>query len=301
MLVFNRIPQYGDPSEQQQIFERLNIHVLCCKYCWLEHWKSERMSFPYWRLYWNKTEGAYVYYKQKVHLTPDKILLIPPHTPFSTNISGRENYTNQPYYLKGGWVTGNDEENDNIIRGNVLHMYIHFNLGLNFDNITPGLYQFNVDNRYSELIQTISDATKDQDQNFHFFSSLSIYNLIISLVNHLPGNLWRKEKMDARVRNIIEWMERNTGETVTNEALALKAHMATNSFSRLFKNNIGTTPHSYMTRIKIDKACEMLHHTHLSIDKIAEQCGFADRYHFSKVFSGSLGVSPGVYRKSFVL
>jgi len=301
MIIFNQVPPYGDPSEQHQIFERLNINVLCCRYCWLEHWKSERMSFPYWRLYWNKTNGAYVYYKQKLFLTPDIILLIPPHTPFYTNIYGKEKIVKQPYYLKGGWITNDKEENEYMAKGFVLHLYIHFNLGVNFDNIMPGLYLFKVDDAYLEIINNILKATKNSTKNFHFFSSLSVYNLIISLVNQLPENLWQKEKIDARIRSIIEWMEKHSGETMSNYFLASMVNMAANSFARLFKNNTGITPQKYIARLKIEKACEMLHHTQLSIEKIAEQCGFSDRYHFSKVFSKITGVSPGIYRKNFAL
>jgi AraC-like DNA-binding protein len=207
----------------------------------------------------------------------------------------------QPYYLKGGWITSDEEEDEYIAKGHVLHLYIHFNLGVNFDNIIPGLYLFNVIEGYQEIIENILQATKNQYQYFHFYSSLNIYNLIISLVNQLPGHLWRKEKIDARIRNIIEWMERHSDEFTSNQALASKVNMAANSFARLFKDNTGITPQQYLSRLRIDKACEMLHHTHLSIDKIAEQCGFSDRYHFSKVFSKVLGVSPGFYRKNLVL
>ena len=50
-------------------------------------------------------------------------------------------------------------------------------------------------------------------------------------------------------------------------------------------------------QIRIDKACNLLLHTDTSMDIIAEQCGFTDRYHLTKGFGKIKKTSPAVFRK----
>jgi AraC-like DNA-binding protein len=50
----------------------------------------------------------------------------------------------------------------------------------------------------------------------------------------------------------------------------------------------------------VEKACNLLHHSDLSIDQIASACGFSDRYYFTRVFSKTMAASPGAYRKNSI-
>ena len=88
---------------------------------------------------------------------------------------------------------------------------------------------------------------------------------------------------------------------LANIKLAGIVNMAPNSFARLFKQRTGQTPQAYIRKIRIDNACRLLHHSELSISTIAEECGFSDRYYFTKVFSDATSVGPAQYRKRFLL
>ena len=57
--------------------------------------------------------------------------------------------------------------------------------------------------------------------------------------------------------------------------------MATNSFIRLFQNEMHISPQTYVKRQKIDRACMLLLHTDMKIEDIAWSLDFANRYHFS--------------------
>jgi AraC-like DNA-binding protein len=295
------VPESGDPSSNQQTFEKLKINILCCRYWWLDEWKSHEMTFPYWRLYWNKNKGANVIYKQQLELGPDKIVLIPPFTPFSTHIHNENSNIQSLYNLKGGWIKSTEEEVDYLHKGSVLHFFIHFNLGFPYDNYPAGLYSFPINRDLISNINNLLYVLTNNETIFDITNSLHIYNLIISMVNKLPSELWQKKIIDYRIRDIIDYITRNSGTQEENSVLAAKVNMAANSFARLFKENIGVTPHVYISQVRIDKACDLLHHTNLSIERIAEQCGFFDRYHLSKCFKKIMNVSPAEYRKSLFL
>jgi AraC-like DNA-binding protein len=301
MIEFNKVPESGDPSTHQQTFEKLKINILCCRYWWLEDWQSQEMTFPYWRLYWNKNYGANVFYKQNVELGPDKIIIIPPFTPFSTGIINRTNEKPGVYNLKGGWIRNKDEESEYLKEGKILHFFIHFNLGFPYDNYPTDLYSFDVNPEILNNLNILLNFILNNGSDFSIDASLNIYNLIISVVSKLPGKFWQKKIIDSRIREIIDYIGRNPAIPDENKELAEKVKMAANSFARLFKENIGITPHAYINQIRIDKACDLLHHTNNSLERIAELCGFFDRYHLSKSFKKTMHVSPAEYRKGLFI
>lgn len=67
-------------------------------------------------------------------------------------------------------------------------------------------------------------------------------------------------------------------------------------FKKLFIEKYGVPPVKYVTKLKIDRACELLQTKMFSVSKIAEICGFENVYYFSNVFKKYTGVSPKNYR-----
>ena len=298
---FKKNPESGDPSRIQQSFEKMSINVHCCRYWWLNHWCIQRLSYPYWRLYWNKTPGAYVYYKTKVALDPDHIILIPPHTAFSTNIETGAKSKHDEYCLEGGWVQSPEKEIEAMENGHILHFFIHFNLGYAFDNIAPAIYHFPAEPDLLKSIGGITEYLKQGKRNFGHGESMEIFHLISSLIRLVPPDDWGQPAVSAGILNIMNYIQRYLDEQITNEKLAHMANMATNSFSRLFKQQTGHTPQSYIRKMRIENACMLLLHSGSAISNIADACGFSDRYYFSKVFKQETRVSPALYRKNLHL
>jgi AraC-like DNA-binding protein len=48
---------------------------------------------------------------------------------------------------------------------------------------------------------------------------------------------------------------------MNNKTLAEVIHMAPNSFSRLFRENMGITPHQFLQKRKVAYACELFEHS----------------------------------------
>ena len=58
------------------------------------------------------------------------------------------------------------------------------------------------------------------------------------------------------------------------------------------------TPMKQLYSKRVEIAADLLLHTGLCVAEIAEQCGFADQFHFSRKFKESLGRSPQAWRTS---
>lgn len=67
-------------------------------------------------------------------------------------------------------------------------------------------------------------------------------------------------------------------------------------FSSIFKQGTGQSFSEYLTRVRMDKACELLKCTNLRTSEIGEQAGYSDPHYFSAVFKKVMGQPPKDFR-----
>lgn len=299
MTIIKSKPDKGDPSDVIQFFPGYNIQLLCCRHWWLEQWEHSELSFPYWRIYHNSYEGAKIVYNNtEYELSPDRIILIPPNTSYSTRLYDYE-IPEAGYNMKGGPVKLNFDNKARSLKPSLLHLFIHFNIGIPYDNISPGIFTFTLSDHLNSKLQLIKNHLNHENKFFSFHISLVIKALIADLLTDLPESNWDLISNDHRIISCLRYIEGNLAGDLSNPTLAEKAKMATNSFIRLFSNEVGVSVQKYIRNKRIDRACIMLHHSDLSIDEIALKTGFADRFHFSRIFKQIKSISPARYKKEF--
>lgn len=68
-------------------------------------------------------------------------------------------------------------------------------------------------------------------------------------------------------------------------------------FGRVFKQEMGVSFLAFLSRIRINRAIQLLHATDLTIHDIASQVGYLTQHYFSTSFKKHMGVSPNQYRR----
>ena len=81
------------------------------------------------------------------------------------------------------------------------------------------------------------------------------------------------------------------------ELLANKAGVSRRYFEKLFFAEKGMTPRDYVIELKMSLARELLLNEKLSVSDVAAELGYADVYHFSKIFKQKTGKAPGEYKR----
>lgn len=287
-----------DPSEVKQIFNDVNIKLLCCRYWVLEEWECNDFSAPFWRIYHNTIPGAKVYFENLL-IEPQKgsIIIIPPHTKFITRL---KNTSSNEESISGRKIRHNESIETIQAENKIDHLFIHFSLGFPLDFAKKSIDIIPCDEYTDNLIQKIQRSCKN-DTVFGFSECLQIKQLISDSILQLKNDMWKYEILDQRVFNAMRMIEKNFQSKITNEELAEKANMAVNSFSRLFKLSAGISIQQYLIKVKIENACNIMHHTDKSIDEIAFDCGFFDRHHFSKTFKKVMNITPVYYKKRLTM
>ncbi|MBD8070596.1 response regulator transcription factor [Bacillus sp. PS06] len=101
-----------------------------------------------------------------------------------------------------------------------------------------------------------------------------------------------------RARNYIR--EHYTNHDLTLEALAQNLQVSPVYLSRTIKQELGTSFVSFITKMRIKKAIQLLNSTDLQVYEIAEQVGYESQHYFSTAFKKTVGVSPNKFRKGML-
>jgi AraC family transcriptional regulator, arabinose operon regulatory protein len=101
----------------------------------------------------------------------------------------------------------------------------------------------------------------------------------------------------ADLAELLSRIEAHPEQDLTVEALAQLAGRSRSRFAAWFKTAVDETPADYVQRLRIRVAATRLGAADESIEEIATATGFANRHHFTRVFTGLMGISPAAYRK----
>ena len=285
----------GDPSRNKQSFTSIKLNILCCRFWKLELWDCHDMAFPFWRIYWNKNTGGVLKKSQTTYnMESDTIYVIPPFTSFSTK------YVKNHFYEQGINVYGRSmkEHDDEEItsKSSLLHLFIHFNLGVPFDNVFPDIFKIKITPNLLEKLNYLTNRLKIENTVFYATYTLKLQSIINDILSNIGPELFEILNLDYRILNVIRHLENHIEENPSNSELANIANMATNSFSRLFTKQMNMTLHAYVMKRKIAQSCDLFLHSIKSVEEVAYTIGFSDRYHFSRVFKSVTGATPAVYK-----
>jgi AraC-like DNA-binding protein len=102
---------------------------------------------------------------------------------------------------------------------------------------------------------------------------------------------------DSPVVLAQNYVAQHYGERITVDDLARAASVSSSYLTRLFRQQMETSPHDYLLRYRITRAKQLLMETDLPIGAIARQVGFTSESNFSYRFSQMCDTTPRAYRK----
>jgi transcriptional regulator GlxA family with amidase domain len=101
------------------------------------------------------------------------------------------------------------------------------------------------------------------------------------------------------LERLPDWIRRNLAADLDVETLARRVGMSPRNFARVFRRQFETTPARFVERARVEHARRHLEEARLSLDEIADACGFGSGERMRRSFARVLGVGPAAYRERF--
>ena len=172
------------------------------------------------------------------------------------------------------------------------------NSKINF-TLPAGKLEFRDQNRLQSTLQAFHHTSSVQRNLNHIQQHLLndiIYQYYVE-TQMLPDST-SEEFDDPVLIATINYMKNNISSKLNLNQLSDLVGITPSGLIWKFKTKLGTTPIDYLISLRIYLAKQLLSDTELSIQKIAEKCGFDNSYYFSNFFKKRIGTSPSVYRTS---
>ncbi len=109
-----------------------------------------------------------------------------------------------------------------------------------------------------------------------------------------------RQGLDRHVGEVIRHMAASSGNGLTVQGVARAVGLSSAQLAYLFRRETGMSVKEYATRIRVEIIKRLLAETDDKLDIIAEQLGFCDAPHLSRVFRRICGCPPGEYRRQSV-
>ena len=235
----------------------------------VQWWNFSHAGTPSWRLYWNPAPGAYLESRgERRDLTPDRVVLIPPNTPFATGMTEK-----------------------------FPHFFVHFSVGAKCAATEQKLHILPAE---AVLFGGFDIELCRQSENRLFWAAQAVVHAALALLPQelfSPAALTEEKSVFDRA---MYWIERDRDFRLNTRELARKCGSSVNTLGRQFRKVTGLTVKQYLLNRKMTYASQLLADGSRTIKETAERLGFADRYHFSKAFKQYSGSTPGEFRKKTI-
>lgn len=248
-----------------------------------QRWSAEDVCSPYWRFYVNSGSGASAMIDGEAYeLAPHRVHFIP------------------------AWVRWTCHNTQRIE-----HLFAHFDIigipGIVVRQIFPGPITLAQDpwlEASCEALRPLVSAPKKLFASPIITCQFKavIFAALSRLFAQLPGEqaqrITHHAQGDHPVAGSLRYIDEHLDSDLNNQKLAHAAGFSEDHFVRLFRKHVGQTPAQYVLERRIATAAERLVFSSDGIDRIADACGFPDRFYFSRMFRRRMGLPPAAYRKT---
>jgi len=99
--------------------------------------------------------------------------------------------------------------------------------------------------------------------------------------------------MDPRITYVASFIRNNYHRRLTLTEMADTVNLSRWRLCHLFKESMGTSPERYLTKVRLEKARQLLETEFLTVKEVMNRVGMSDASYFARSFKSAYGVTPG--------
>lgn len=155
--------------------------------------------------------------------------------------------------------------------------------------------------RLSDPYISVMEKAEDGEFCCEQLIRLNIEMLLISLIrsnkNKKPPAI---KKNSTILAEITDYLSENVENKVVFRDVVKKFNLSPSVLKKIFREQVGCGVMDYFTRLKIDRAKEMIREEKYNFTEISERLEFNNSQYFTTVFKRVSGMTPSEYAKSVV-
>jgi AraC-like DNA-binding protein len=141
------------------------------------------------------------------------------------------------------------------------------------------------------------DLTRKLEEAPSLYQVIEAFKEALGRLSFVSSKVWHGSNV-MRLEATLQYLHENYAEALPLPQVARKAGFSVPTFSRVFKKATGTSFLTYVRAIRVEHAKNLITTTPMSIDQIAQACGFQSQHHLIRSFKKTTNQTPGAYRKA---
>ena len=148
---------------------------------------------------------------------------------------------------------------------------------------------------YLEAMETL----RCQPPEYHLLLGALSIKFIAQTLSAIKQKQFENRSEEQVIHVAKQLLANQGGKAIPIEHFAAQFNMSYSAFRRLFKAQTGYSPRQYSLEISLNRAKELLQHSTMPINRIAEELGFESVHYFSRLIKHKTGLSPRELRNQF--
>ena len=155
-----------------------------------------------------------------------------------------------------------------------------------------------VANSLAKLLETVRREL-ERDREVAKASLATASNILQAEIERCSGaNGFTRGGLAAwQILRVRAFIDGNLHRAIHIRDLSAVARRSPAHFSRKFKLAVGESPHAYVVRRRLERACHLMMTSTASLSEIALSVGFSDQAHLCRLFRQAFGQSPANWRR----
>lgn len=157
----------------------------------------------------------------------------------------------------------------------------------------------------NEIITLLNRILKEKEGDeigSEFLTHLLVLELFV-LISRALKMEWensiknKSPKLKELIEISVNYIHNNFERNISLNDIARFVFLSTSYFTRAFKEEMGISPISYLLRVRVERAKELLEETDHKVSDIALNVGFSNQQRFNEIFKKHTKMTPLQYRK----
>ena len=156
-----------------------------------------------------------------------------------------------------------------------------------------------------KLFREAADFFQQKGEHYKLLASCKVMEALIAVSSSFGDRILSKEELNTslsknveKVQSVIDYIHEHYAEKIIGDSIGQALSMDFDYLNRLFKKQLNVTIFTYLNRVRVNKAKELLLEGHRKAYEIAGEVGYCDEFYFSKMFKKEVGVSPLTWLKN---